>query len=158
MKRFFAIPVLVLAACATGETSSQTPSGQRGPLFSRSEAPDPGPLTGIGIPSGECGMVLWSRSGGRVAPIFRAVGGTRAVMKIEGEDVPLTLQAQEGDMRIGIRARQIYAGEGLSVTTKVRWGQNFPGGTYVESGSITVGGSDGWSRVLPVAGIAGCKR
>jgi hypothetical protein len=167
MKRLSAylLGALVLASCASrpGSDNDAVAGAAPKPVFERSEAPDPAPLAGIGIPSGSCGLVLWARSGSRVAPIFRSIGATDAVMKIEGAEVPLSLVQQSGELRLGLRAQQTYrSAEGaaavVTVQNRLTWGQPFPGGIYVERGAITVEGEDGWSRVLPVAGIAGCKR
>ncbi|MEM1409237.1 MAG: hypothetical protein AAGG79_00655 [Pseudomonadota bacterium] len=130
--------------------------------FNDTEAPDPSPLDGFGIPSGRCGMVLWSPSGGRIAPIFRSVDVTTASMRLEDRDVALRLVEQAGALRLGMRARQTFATlEGSASSYRVLvdadWGDPFPGGLYVEGGSVTITGSDGWTRIMPIAGIAGCK-
>ena len=52
---------------------------------------------------------------------------------------------------------QSLGGDGVTVEINTVWGRNFPSGSYVERGTITLSGADGWQRVLPVAGIAGCK-
>jgi hypothetical protein len=107
-------------------------------------------------------MILWTRSGAEVVPIFRALDGTSATMRLDGQTTPLTLQSQSGDLKLGMRANQLYVSENdtgsTTVEAKLQWGQSFPAGTYVQRGALTVSGADGWSRIVPVAGIAGCKR
>lgn len=160
MKRWLVIPLM--GACAsTTQAPSPAPSDNSA-MALRTEAPDPGPLSGAGIPSGRCGMILWTRDGSRVSPIFRELDGIEATMRLEGNDVPLTLQSQHGELRLGIRANQLFTAQGeqhrgVTVETKLSWGQGFPGGTYVKGGTLSVSGADGWVRILPVAGIAGCK-
>ncbi|NRA31358.1 MAG: hypothetical protein HRU11_13970 [Parvularculaceae bacterium] len=107
-------------------------------------------------------MVLWTESGGRVSPIFRSVDVTRATMNIEGETIQLQLTDQNGELRLGMRSEQTYAvvegpKSGLTLDVKADWGESFPGGLYIKGGSMTVNGTEGWSRIMPVAGIAGCK-
>lgn len=148
-----------LAACATS-SSPDVQTQQR--AFAETEAPDPSPLDAYAIPPGRCGMILWTQNGSRIAPIFRSVDVTTATMRIEGEEMPLLLQSQDGELRLGMRAKQVFAATGESnggvvVEAKLNWGQAFPGGSYVSGGTLTVIGADGWRRILPVAGIAGCK-
>jgi hypothetical protein len=107
-------------------------------------------------------MILWARSGGRTVPVFRSVDVVNASMTVEGEKVDLLLQSQDGDLRLGMRSQQLFAASeaaqaGLTVMTNLEWGQPFPSGTYVRGGTLTLTGTDGWQRILPVAGIAGCK-
>lgn len=150
-----------LASCASAPSPSSDRSIAAVPSV-ETEAPDPDPLRAAAIPSGRCGMILWTKSGSRTIPIFRSLDNLQATMQIEGEDVSLDLQREAGELRLGIRSEQLYAvadpsKPGSSVETKLTWGQPFPGGSYVSGGTITLTGTDGWQRILPVAGIAGCK-
>jgi hypothetical protein len=95
-------------------------------------------------------------------PIFRSVDVVDAVMTIDQEQVPLQLASQDGDLRLGMRAMQLFTATsdektGLTVAADLDWGQPFPSGSYISGGTLTLTGVDGWQRVLPVAGIAGCK-
>jgi hypothetical protein len=157
------LATLAIGACAGGGTSV---GDTERAAFGRTEAPDPSPLARIDIPSGECGMILWARSGARTVPIFRAVNVVDAVMTVDGSDVPLQLASQDGPLRLGMRAKQLFVADGngdaatprLTVAASIEWGQPFPGGTYISGGTLTLTGESGWQRIVPVAGIAGCKR
>ncbi|MEM6913782.1 MAG: hypothetical protein AAF511_07370 [Pseudomonadota bacterium] len=128
----------------------------------QTEAPDPSPLANSSIPSGQCGMILWSQMGSRTVPIFRSVGTTTATMTVEEEPIDFVLAGQSGAIRLGMaEAQDFVSGPSRNgpVGAKLRfaWGQAFPGGSFVQRGTLTVSGADGWERVMPVAGIAGCK-
>ena len=152
----------VITACATPPDRGQA-GRAGGPVnLSVTEAPDPAPLEGYDIPRGRCGMILWTKAGSRIAPIFRSLDVTEATMQVEGKPVGLVLDSQSGDLALGMRSEQVFKGfdgdgQPLSVEARLDWGDGFPGGLYVRGGTLTVNGADGWSRILPVAGIAGCK-
>lgn len=161
--------LVLLAGCATTggqDAEQQGQVGPGGPLLADSEAPDPGVLTSADIPKGRCGMILWTRSGASTVPIFRSVDDGQASMVIDGAPVTLTLTGRGGESRLGIPAVQRFAGtlpatneDGgpVEVTVRAVWGLPFPAGAYVQDAALTVQGADGWSRVVPTAGIAGCK-
>jgi hypothetical protein len=166
--RFVPPLLILLAGCASTPESGPArvgdARGQGGPV--RTEAPDPGVLDQAAIPPGQCGMILWTRSGASAVPIFRSVDDGQASMVIEGEPVTLTLTGRGGENRLGIPAVQRFEGqvpagqpgEGpVQVTVRAVWGQPFPAGAYVRDAALTVQGADGWSRIVPTAGIAGCK-
>ncbi|WP_031549642.1 hypothetical protein [Parvularcula oceani] len=148
-----------LGACA----STQDTSGRGGgaPLLARSEAPDPDALDDYAIPPGRCGTILWTLSGASPVPIFRSVDDGMASMVIEGQRTQLNLVGRGGEARLGIPSVQHFEGQTQSgavrVTMRGQWGQPFPAGNYVEEAVLRVQGADGWSRVVPVAGIAGCR-
>lgn len=160
IKRRWLSILLLMAACST--TADNSAETSQNAALTSTEAPDPSPLDGYGIPSGRCGMILWTTTGGRVVPIFRSVDTTSASMRLDGEKVPLTLVSQDGPVQLGMRSQQKFIAQeyeklGIEVDADVTWGQTFPSGIYVNSGTVVVRGADGWSRILPVAGIAGCK-
>lgn len=151
--------MLLLAGCASSGAgdASRTDGRREGAAFADSEAPDPGILVSANIPQGRCGMILWTRSGANAVPIFRSVDDGRASMVIDGEDVTLSLTGRGGESRLGIPAVQRFAAEGAEVTVRAVWGQPFPAGAYVQDAAVTIQGADGWTRIVPTAGIAGCK-
>lgn len=151
-------------AFPTGPAIAKPPANRGGslPTLSQSEAPDLGPLDGFGIPSGRCGMMLYGAAGTRSTPVFRSLDDGTATMQIEGSIVQLRLVGRGGDTRVGVPSIQYFSGVladqsevHLSVTTA--WGKGFQAGSFVDSGTLSVTGADGWSRIMPVAGIAGCR-
>ena len=158
------LPVLLsLAACAGGAARPDAAGGGLpGRIVSDSEAPDPGPLAEAGVPSGRCGMILWTLAGASAVPVFRSVDDGTADMQVDGEPLALALVGRGGEDRLGIPAVQQFEGRldsGEAVTVLVRgdWGRAFPAGAYVERAALSLTGADGWTRTLPTAGIAGCR-
>lgn len=169
-----ALGVFVMAAlmgCAGTSTSSNANGGQgpRGGLGSfpaqisaQTEAPDLGVLATHGIPSGQCGMVLYAQSGASAVAVFRSTDDGKAILEIEGALTEVTLVGRSGETRLNIPSNQYFqgvlpTGMTVGVAAETEWGASFPAGSYVRQGTITMTAADGWSRVLPVAGIAGCK-
>ena len=165
-KVFLALGALAIAGCETASTDTDNDAAARlrttEPVSMASEAPDPGALKGYGIPSGRCGMVLWARAGKAAVPIFQTLDSGKGVMEIDGEQATLTRVRVNGVARAGMPQMQVFQtrlsdGRSVEIEANTVWGEAFPGGSYVERGTISLTGSDGWSRVTPVAGIAGCK-
>ncbi|MEM6648680.1 MAG: hypothetical protein AAF603_00355 [Pseudomonadota bacterium] len=161
------VSLFCLAACETtpapskGNTASDPLIG-RFPISADTEAPDLGALEAYSIPNGQCGMVLYTQSAIRPVPIFRSTDDGKGLMQIEGKLTTLTLVGRGGESRMGVPSQQ-YFEAGAAEDSKIKaavltsWGQTFPSGAYVQEGTITLTAPDGWSRVLPVAGIAGCR-
>lgn len=172
VKQIVAVGLLVgpLLACASTSDSDKDDqltlqsalSKPTVPVSVPSEAPDPDALDRYNIPAGRCGMVLWTLAGGVPVPVFQVLDDGAAEMKIEGETSRLTRQEMAGRSRASMPQIQVFEGlnaalEPLTVEANIVWGNSFPSGSYVERGTITLTGADGWQRVFPVAGIAGCK-
>lgn len=161
------LAVIAVSACVAvepdqSESRRNSPDQYEAVRTVNTEAPDPSPLANSAIPSGQCGMILWSQIGSRTVPIFQSVGITQARMTLENEPVDLLLAHQTGMLRLGMGNRQEFITEATNTGAagaklRFEWGQPFPGGSYVQRGTLTVSGADGWERVMPVAGIAGCK-
>ena len=157
MRASLAALTMCLAACVGGGGAERAAR----PLLADTEAPDPGALGVAQVPPGRCGTILWTKSGADQVPIFRSVDDGTASMVIEGTPVALTLTGRAGESRVGIPGVQAFEGEApggpVSVTMRGVWGTPFPAGSYVARATITVTGANGWSRVIPAAGIAGCR-
>ena len=155
------LALALVAACASAPQVVEVENASSEGL-GLTNGPDPEALADFDIPAGRCGMILWTKDGGRIAPIFRSVDTVEATMVIEGGEVSLLLASQLGDQRFGMRSQQVFTPADLAasqtvVETKIEWGQGFPSGTYINSGSLKLTAADGWQRIMPVAGIAGCK-
>ncbi|MEL6873362.1 MAG: hypothetical protein AAFO62_11355 [Pseudomonadota bacterium] len=101
-------------------------------------------------------------SGSGITPIFQSIDVTTATMNLDGKAASMRLEEQSGPIQLGMRAQQVFTPTTDDPATErvelqLEWGDRFPGGLYVRGGTLTVNGADGWGRVLPVAGIAGCK-
>ena len=152
------LAAVLLAACASGG-AQDAPAAR--PLLADTQAPDPGALGVAQVPRGRCGTILWTRSGADQVPVFRSVDDGTASMVIDGAPVALTLTGRAGETRVGIPGTQAFTGETpdgpIEVTMAGVWGRSFPAGAYVARATINVVGADGWSRIVPAAGIAGCR-
>ncbi|WOI54378.1 hypothetical protein [Parvularcula sp. LCG005] len=153
-----------LAACASSTpTSGSSPAASAGAAqVARTEAPDLGALPTYGIPRGRCGMILYTLSGSKSLPVFRSTDEGRGLVEINGALTELSLVGRGGETRMAVPSSQYFRGQqadGTEVTVAAvtSWGTSFPSGSYVEAGTLTITAADGWSRVLPVAGIAGCR-
>lgn len=166
------LPAAGLAACETPPMDSggrpnapvaAAPSVPGARVNADTEAPDLGALgTAYAMPRGRCGMILYTQAAGRTVPIFRSLDDATALMQIEGDMTALQLTGARGEVRVSQSEQQAYIarmadGSKVEVEVEARWGLTFPGGSYVERALITLTGADGWRRVLPSAGIAGCK-
>ena len=109
------------------------------------------------LPKGSCGMVLWTLDAEQPTPVFRAIIEKGAEISIDGAPVKMALTKVDGSANYGVFELQTFEGEGLSAHIKVRFGQGFDGGSYVEHGIMTIEREDGWRTVVPAAGIAGCR-
>jgi hypothetical protein len=159
--RLLAMLAIGLTGCATGGPDPQGPRVPV-PMSAETEAPDLGALRTYGVPRGRCGMILYTLAGATPVPIFRSTDDGTAIMEIERQVTPLALVGRGGTTRMAIPSMQYFqghlaSGEAITVAAQTEWGQPFQGGSYVRSGTMTVTAANGWSRVVPVAGIAGCK-
>lgn len=153
----------VMAACASrGEAPAEPMTVDARTLSVETEAPDLGALGEFNIPSGACGLILYTRSSNQTVPVFRSLNDGSGFMHIEGSLSRLQLVASAGEARASIPAFQYFDarttdGSLVNIEAEIDWGEGFPGGAYVKSGTLSLTGADGWSRVLPVAGVAGCR-
>ncbi|MGV6801446.1 MAG: hypothetical protein ACWA5L_05935 [bacterium] len=125
-----------------------------------SEAPDPSPLSVERLPSGKCGMMLWTLNQDQPIFIFQAIVGEGAQMVLDGQLTNLTLVNQAGDMRHNVATKQDYHANdpAVDISLESEFGLRFEGGSYVEHGILSLSNEQGWERVTPVAGLAGCRK
>ncbi len=154
----FALVVLgaISASCASSEVARETGANKGAPSSSAANE-TAGALPDASLPSGACGMILWTLDVERPIPVFRAVSEKGAEVNVNGAVRKLTLEEFSGGSGFGVFETQTFVGEGLRVTTRVRFGLGFDGGSYLERGLISIEKPDGWKAVIPAAGIAGCR-
>jgi hypothetical protein len=158
-----AASLALLAGCASFGNSSQRSQHvqiDEGPLSLGSENGAAGlrPLQEASLPSGECGMILWTLEGARPSAIFRFISGKQAEMNVLGRPVSFERVDYDGAGDFGVYEQQLFrSDDGLEVEIASRFGLGFNGGAYLERGLIKLRDNDGWSIVAPAAGIAGCR-
>lgn len=165
--------LLVIASCtafpedaafsakARKDTVAAGPDGRREDNASE-EMPSydlvPGMLTRTAIPEGACGMVLWAFRHRRPEPVFRYIADGQGKIRLDGEDISVELTAAGGDSAFGIYEKmQFRSARGLKIDTVARFGPAFQGGVYLEEGLVRLEDISGWSSIVPVAGVAGCR-
>jgi hypothetical protein len=160
MKPSFAASLLILAAlassCASGASGREGRAGKSAPSSPGASA-TAGALPDAALPKGACGMILWTLDAERPIPVFRAVSQKGAEVNVDGAVRKLALAEADGGSGFGVFERQTFAGDGLTVTVRVRFGLGFEGGSYLERGLVSIEKPDGWKAVVPAAGIAGCR-
>ena len=135
----------------------------------KTEVPALGQLTIGRLPEGSCGLLLWTRQNQQPRLVFRSVVLGQSMTVLDGIQTPLTLQTLAGDQQFNVHLNQTFTGEiiegesedrtikPVAVSVRGEFGQQFTSGVYVENALITVTGEDGWERVTPAAGLAGCR-
>ncbi len=159
MRILAAIPMLALT-CACASSGPKAAADAAPVDFARADGADIGlrPIPNAALPSGACGMVMWTLEGNRPAAIFQFISGKKARINIAGRPVELTLADYGGASGFGVYERQTFeGGEGIEVEVNARFGLSFNGGSYLEQGLVKVRDSAGWSIVAPAAGVAGCR-
>lgn len=151
-----AFGALALAACASGAKAKDSSLNKGAPSSPGSSA-TAGALPDAALPKGSCGMILWTLDVERPIPIFRAVSEKGADIVVDGKLQPLQLAEADGGAGFGVSETQKFAGEGLTVSVRVKFGLGFEGGSYLERGLVSIEKADGWKTVIPAAGIAGCR-
>ena len=146
----------ITASCASGGASRDVGLNKGAPSSAAADE-TAGALPEAALPSGACGMILWTLDVERPIPVFRAVAEKGAEVNVDGAVRKLTLAEFGGGSGFGVFETQTFEGEGLKVTVRVRFGLGFEGGSYLERGLISIEKPDGWKAVIPAAGIAGCR-
>lgn len=156
--KFLAFSTIVaLSASCASDGASQGANVNKGSPASAGASETAGPLADAALPKGSCGMILWTLDAERPIPVFRAVSQKGAEVNIDGAVRKLTLSEFSGGSGFGVYETQTFAGEGLTVSVRVRFGLGFEGGAYLERGLLSIEKPDGWKAVIPAAGIAGCR-
>lgn len=155
-----------LVACAStqdGSTGAGTDEASPEARYQvKQDAPQITELKNRNLAPGQCGMLLWTASGGSPILVFRNLDGQSAEMIIDGETTRMDLVEASGAKRYGVSTNQLFTiepgtpGE-TRVSVEASFGIPFEGGNYVEEGIITLRNFFGWERVTPVAGLVGCR-
>ncbi len=146
----------ILASCAS-DNAPRDVRANKGSPSSAGANETAGALPDAALPSGACGMILWTLDVERPIPVFRAVSEKGAEVNVDSAVRRLTLAEFGGGSGFGVFETQTFEGDGLKVTVRVKFGLGFEGGSYLERGLISIEKPDGWKAVIPAAGIAGCR-
>jgi hypothetical protein len=154
---FLTISALLLTAC-----SSTNSGAERGNISGASEVPRLSQLSTDRLPVGQCGMLLWTMNAGQPVLVFRTIAGGQAEAMLDGKKQKFLPLAQKGDIRFGIGSQQSYrsaaSSEVQTIEIQVEYGASFGGGVYVDEGVLRLINEQGWERIIPVAGLSGCRK
>jgi hypothetical protein len=145
-----------IAACAhQSSVSENSPSAQPG----TSEQPL-AELPTQQLQRGQCALVLWSRD---ATPVRLAVTLDQpAVARIRpnGRVIELVRVAQSGQSLHGQFPEQQYHGEGFSLEVSfiADDARQLAGGAIVPSAVVKYVDANGWTSLLPAAGLIACGR
>jgi hypothetical protein len=162
--RLFLPPVLLLALGACGTTASEAPP--EGPRPLTRGAPEQvvlaervGVLPPQSLVPGQCGMFLWAGQVRAHLVMFATGYEGLARMVIDGTEVDLDRRSGEGQSFFGHFSRQSYVHQGTEISLNLRMARraDLVGGAVVEQGLMRLREPDGWSHVIPVAGLIACQ-
>lgn len=153
--------MVALVGCGTSEAPRQAvDAGSRGSVSAvDTDAPEASPLAVDNLPPGRCGLLLWTVNNRQPVLIYRSVVEAGADMVIDGQAMRLNQLRRGGAVQFGVGSSEEYVSPDGAVraTISIAYGDTFPSGIYVESGTIRLVNGLQWERIIPVAGIAGCR-
>ncbi|MFC4348025.1 hypothetical protein ACFO5Q_09235 [Kordiimonas lipolytica] len=110
------------------------------------------------LAAGECGLFLWLKRDDAPLVFFQKSDGS-AVMMIDGVESPMRRMSQKGRIALEYFESQSFetADLALDVTVTPEAKRSLQQGLKLPSGMVSIETADGWSAVLPVIGLIGCK-
>ncbi len=153
----------VLAAC--GSTTKQDATLPVSPMTPQAAALGPdevlsrvGSLRAQALDAGECGMFLWLKREDAPLVFFQKSDGA-ATMVVDGAVTQITRDSVSRTLAYQFYERQYFSHDDLAVEVTVtpEAKRSLHRGLKLPAGSIALKTGEGWSAVLPVAGVIGCK-
>jgi len=146
------------AACASASapparpTASPLPAAQAVGVTLQELPPQP-------LESGQCALVLWSRTPKPERLIMALNDPALARVQIAGRLVELPQVEREGRQTYGHFSNQRYANERLSITLRVQFDpqENLVGGAVARDGALEIVDNTGWTAAIPVGGLVACQ-
>lgn len=124
---------------------------------SRGDGLEIGGLSPRVLDVGDCGLFLWSLSSQQLV-FFSTTRQAEARMQLNEREVRLPRVATAGAPIIGGQmAQQRYRAPSVTATLVLRRGDEIDGGVRVAESTLRLVRDNGWSVVLPVAGLAYCR-
>jgi len=167
LRGFVALTVMaILAACSgPGEKARQGDNEPAGLVANAAPsavagegAIEIGALQPRELAAGQCAMFLWAKQS-RARFVFHARSQGEAVMVLNGKERVFTRTAADGNPAFGQFTKQKFRAEewALALTVDVQARKGMVGGAVIPRGALRVRAREGWTRVLPVAGLIACK-
>lgn len=111
------------------------------------------------LASGQCGLVLWSREPKPRRLLLALNSPPVARILRNGAVVELAQTGVEGRSVYGHHPVEHFAGDGLTLTLRVSFEgrQTLSDGAIAREGSVELSNAEGWSEIIPAAGLIGCQ-
>ena len=163
--RFAALGIMAalgVAGCAAGARPEPETVAAPPPPQLRGEEDIIGAIGPQPMPSGSCGMFLWSRQA-RPELVFYHGGpfgqSEGAVMTIDNQGRRLPRVDFDGVSFFNQYEAQAFEGDGYKVTVTAEWepDPDQTDGAIVSRATIRLEKQDGWDVVLPAGGVATCR-
>ncbi len=118
-----------------------------------------GSLSPQTLEPGACGLFLWVRQRQAHLVFFSGGRSNEARMHMDGQDVTLQRLTADGTMLFGQHARQTFLANGRQIALNVVFQprSDLASGAAVPQGTLRVEDNEGWSFVMPVAGLIACQ-
>jgi len=139
---------VALSACATtsGDKSSSTSTKAHDRLAPRN------------LSVGECGIFVWTADRAKRFVLFSRADQADADWWDGNNEVTISRRSSEGFSSYGQPPIQIFQmSDGGKLTMTLSDPEEINSGTRFKSGAIRLSGADGWEKVVPVIGLAGCQ-
>ncbi len=164
------VPVIMfcLMACTAQDPTAgqrQPVSAPKPPIAQTPAAPDDVLLSRIGgldrqaLEDGECGLFLWAALPERQLVFFQRARDVGAQMHLDNSVQTLIRTRAEGDQIYSIFPDQSFRAGDLTITLSLATEglQPVTKGSMVRQASLRLDDPDGWTIVLPVAGLVACQ-
>jgi len=144
---------LLLSACAS------FPIGQPPLAAQAPKVNSLGELPAQQLNRGQCALVLWSRQSPPMRFLVTLDRPATARVQLGEKTVELVRVAQSGQPLFGQFPEQHYRGEGLTldISFSAETSQGLSGGAVVSSAVVEYVDADGWTAVIPSAGLIACQ-
>jgi len=148
-----AIGAVLVSACANG------PAGKTGTMAGTPAESSFGELPAQTLNQGQCALVLWSRKSPPLRFLMTLNEPAVARVQIQGKMVELARVAQTGQPIYGQFPNQRYRGEGLSLSVTFSSDNMGPlnSGAVVSSAVVEYSDAQGWTAIVPAAGLIACQ-
>ena len=148
-----ALGAMFLSACAGGPAVN-APAVPTGPAEATL-----GEVPAQQLNKGQCALVLWSHKSPPLRFLVSLSDPAVVRVQLEGKLVEIARVAQSGQPFYGQFPDQRYRGNGVSlgVSFSVDGATALAGGAVVSSAVVEYADANGWTTVIPAAGLIACQ-
>jgi hypothetical protein len=146
------VSMLLIGGCAsTGQGRSAADQPSATPVLDELPPQD--------LARGQCALVLWAQRGTPTRIVMTLSQPAVARIRLSGRLMDLARVSQNGEAVHGQFPSQAYRGEGVSLSLSFTAENASPltGGAVVPSAVVELVDGNGWTSVIPAAGIIACQ-